>query len=51
VSSNAAPGQRLSVAFLQRQTSKVAPAKEELRKITARRSDAKDFGNKIQPNQ
>jgi hypothetical protein len=44
-------GQRLSAAFLQREASKVAPAKEELRKITAGRSDAEDFGNKIQPNQ
>jgi hypothetical protein len=30
---------------------KVATAKQELRKITTGRSDAKDFGNKIQPNQ
>jgi len=34
-----------------KQASKAAPAKERLRKITAGRSDAKDFGNKIQPNQ
>jgi hypothetical protein len=50
VSSNAAPGQRLSAAFLQRQASKSNERKARIAEnYRGSRSD-EDFGNKNAPN-